>query len=99
MRYLHLQHHDRNNDCDHAIAERLQPPLGHLSSLQFSRAEDAIISGSDRVELALLSGLCLGLHSILCITEVSVTQDPKWQAHFHASCCAWLVPLLPVDFL
>src|SRR6185312_11553645 len=35
---LHLQHHDRNNDCDHAVAERLQPALGHLSSTSVPRA-------------------------------------------------------------
>ena len=33
MRHLHLQYHDRDNDRDHAIAERLQPSFGHLFPL------------------------------------------------------------------
>ena len=29
VRHLHLQHHDRDDDGDHAIAERFQPSLAH----------------------------------------------------------------------
>ena len=29
VRHLHLQHHDRDDDRDHAIAERFQPSLAH----------------------------------------------------------------------
>ena len=36
MRHLHLQYHDRDNDRDHAIAERLQPSFGHLFPLDKS---------------------------------------------------------------
>src|ERR1041384_6711084 len=32
MRYLHLQHHNGDYDCDHAIAERFQPALGQVPS-------------------------------------------------------------------
>jgi len=32
MRHLQFQHHDRNNDRDHAIAECFQPSLAHRHS-------------------------------------------------------------------
>src|SRR5436305_13885622 len=32
MRRLHLQHHDRDDDCDHAVAECLQASGAHLPS-------------------------------------------------------------------
>src|SRR5215472_3172464 len=32
LRYLHLQHHDRDDDRDHAVTERFQSPLAHLAS-------------------------------------------------------------------
>src|SRR5215468_484386 len=32
VRYLHLQHHDRDDDRDHAVAECFQPSCAHLAS-------------------------------------------------------------------
>src|SRR4029077_2583260 len=51
MRYLHFQHHDGNDDGDHAVAERLQPPFGHLPSATFP--------GTEAASLSQPSGLCL----------------------------------------
>jgi hypothetical protein len=34
MWYLHLQHHDRNDDCYHSITERFESPGGHLISFE-----------------------------------------------------------------
>jgi hypothetical protein len=33
MRHLHLQHHDRDDDGDHTIAESLKPAFSHRSRL------------------------------------------------------------------
>src|SRR5579859_882772 len=68
MRYFHLKHHDRNNDCDHAVAECLQPAFIHPASsppLFFSGRTRELYDSAASSRVCLHNELCLWWHSIL----------------------------------
>src|ERR1041385_8176576 len=70
MRHLHLQHHDGDDDCDHAIAECFQSPLGHLPSASTNSSRAPELSQAIDIDFYLLYVALLWLHFILCGTVI-----------------------------